>query len=206
MKYWGVSWFKILVQLVPDQLKPYYRLLFFFFLKPCNPCWFSQKTFSFPFALIMMCVMERLRCSVCFSIFLTCCSCIMGILTRHMVRSGSSRWYFAAQLTIWKYHWWKCHMQNATPTPPNTKPNCYECQIANYSPQWNHVLFCSLKTLGLFCLTFYHPLLLQKNRGSFAQFSPLQNDSWKSENVPCWGTRSISHSSAPSVPFTITYC
>lgn len=49
-------------------------------------------------------------------------------------------------------------MQNATPTPPNTKPNCYECQIANYSPQWNHLLFCSLKTLGLFCLTFYHPL------------------------------------------------
>lgn len=58
---------------------------------------------------------------------------------------------------------------------------------------WRHLL--------LFCLTFYHPLFLQKNRGYFAQFSPLQNDSWKSENVPCWGTRSISHSSAIICPF-----
>lgn len=82
-------------------------------------------------------------------------------------------------------------IENATPPP--SKHKTWTVQMPNC--QWSLLVY-SPKTLGLFCLTFYHSFFLQMNRDSFAQFSPLQNDSSKAENMPCWGTRSFSHHSA----------
>lgn len=85
------------------------------FWKPVNPSWFSQKnpeaSLIFSFSLIMTCYMERLRGIV--SLFISCCRCIRRILTRHMLRSGLSHCYFAAQLSVWSDIYLTCtHIRN----------------------------------------------------------------------------------------------